>query len=155
MKRFRLAPIGASMIASVLVAGATACGTSPTSAANGRVIEITMSEFSFSPRTITLTAGETVTLKLTNAGALEHEFMAGRAPTPSKGYAEDWLKRAVPGLASHTHPGEVHLGEGIRVSADWGNRVTLVVPTEKGVYEFGCFVAGHYEAGMKGTIVVR
>lgn len=114
-----------------------------------------MKEFSFSPRTITLVAGQTVTLKLRNAGTLEHEFMAGRAPTPSKGYAEDWLKQAVPGLANHTHPGEVHLGEGIRVSADWGDQVKLVVPLEKGTFEFGCFVAGHYEAGMRGTIIVR
>jgi uncharacterized cupredoxin-like copper-binding protein len=114
-----------------------------------------MKEFTFSPRTINVRPGETVTLKFTNVGALEHEFMAGRAPVPGRGYTEDWLKRATPALANHTHPGEEHLGEGIRVSADWGNRVTLVVPEEKGTYEFGCFITGHYEAGMKGSIVVR
>jgi uncharacterized cupredoxin-like copper-binding protein len=119
------------------------------------VIAITMREFTFSPRTITVNAGETVTLKLTNEGAIEHELMAGRAAVPSQGYSEDWLKRAIPGLAGHTHPGEQHLGEGIRVSPDWPGRLTLVVPQERGTYEFGCFIVGHYEAGMKGTIVVR
>jgi uncharacterized cupredoxin-like copper-binding protein len=138
----------------VVVAGA-ACASQQGTPAAGRVIEITMNEFTFSPRTISVRPGETVTLKFTNVGALEHEFMAGLAPVPSRGYTEDWLKRAVPALASHTHPGEEHLGEGIRVSADWGNRVTLVVPEEKGTYEFGCFITGHYEAGMKGLIVVR
>jgi uncharacterized cupredoxin-like copper-binding protein len=143
-------------VAIVLVAvAAAACASQPAKSPAGRVLEITMNEFSFSPRTITVSPGETVTLKFTNVGALEHEFMAGRAPVPSRGYNEDWLKRAVPALANHTHPGEAHLGEGIRVSADWGNRVTLVVPEEKGTYEFGCFIAGHYEAGMKGSIVVR
>jgi uncharacterized cupredoxin-like copper-binding protein len=143
-------------VALLLVAmAAVACTSEPGRPAAARVIEITMKEFTFSPRSITVRAGETVTLKFTNVGSLEHEFMAGRAPLPSRGYTEDWLKRAVPGLANHTHPGEEHLGEGIRVSADWGNRVTLVVPEEKGTYEFGCFIAGHYEAGMKGSIIVR
>ena len=143
-------------VALLLVAvAAAACAGQPAKPAAGRVIEITMREFTFSPRSITVRPGETVTLKFTNVGSLEHEFMAGRAPVPSRGYTEDWLKRAVPALANHTHPGEEHLGEGIRVSADWGNRVTLVVPEEKGTYEFGCFIAGHYEAGMRGSIVVR
>lgn len=143
-------------LAPLLVASAAiACASAPGQPAAGRMIEITMKEFTFSPRSITVRPGETVTLKFTNVGSLEHEFMAGRAPLPSRGYAEDWLKRAVPALANHTHPGEDHVGEGIRVSADWGNRVTLVVPEETGTYEFGCFIAGHYEAGMKGSIVVR
>ena len=148
--------LAARSVAVVLVAMvAVACGSEPAKTARGRVIEITMKEFTFSPRSITVSPGETVTLKFTNVGALEHEFMAGRAPVPSRGYTEDWLKRAVPALANHTHPGEEHLGEGIRVSADWGNQVTLVVPEAKGTYEFGCFIAGHYEAGMKGSITVR
>jgi len=29
------------------------------------------------------------------------------------------------------------------------------VPPEKGEYEFGCFVQGHYEAGMKGRLIVK
>ena len=143
-------------VALLLVAvAAAACAGQPAKPALGRVIEMTMNEFTFSPRTITVRPGETVTLKFTNVGALEHEFMVGRSPVPSRGYTDDWLKRAVPTLANHTHPGEEHLGEGVRVSADWGNRVTLVVPDDKGTYEFGCFIAGHYEAGMKGSLVVR
>ena len=143
-------------VALLLVAMAVAaCAPQPGKPAAGRVIELTMKEFTFSPRTITVRPGETVTLKLTNVGALEHEFMAGRAPVAGRGYSEDWLKRAVPALASHTHPGEEHIGEGIRVSADWGHQVTLVVPEETGTYEFGCFITGHYEAGMRGSIVVR
>ena len=143
-------------VALLLVAMAVAaCAPQPGKPAAGRVIELTMKEFTFSPRTISVRPGETVTVKFTNVGALEHEFMAGRGPVPSRGYTEDWLKRAVPALASHTHPGEEHLGEGIRVSADWGHQVTLVVPEETGTYEFGCFITGHYEAGMRGSIVVR
>ncbi|HKY49971.1 MAG TPA: cupredoxin domain-containing protein [Candidatus Limnocylindria bacterium] len=142
-------------IAVVIIALASACSAPKTNPADGRMIEIVMDEFTFSPRTVALKAGETVTLKFTNKGSLEHEFMAGRSPVPSQGYTDDWLKRAVPALADHTHPGEAHVGEGYRVSADWGGRLKLVVPSEPGTYEFGCFIAGHYEAGMKGTITVR
>ena len=145
-----------ALVIALVAVGVTSCGTTPTAdPAKGRVIEITMTEFGFSPRTISVNAGEKVTLKLKNTGALEHEFMAGRAPLPGRGYTEDWLRLAVPGLAQHTHPGEKHLGEGVRVSSDWIGWVTLLIPPESGTYEFGCFIAGHYEAGMKGTLVVR
>src|SRR5688572_3486310 len=98
-------------IALLLVAtAAVACASQPGKPAAGRMIEVTMDEFTFSPRAITVRPGETVTLNFTNVGALEHEFMAGRAPVPGRGYTEDWLKRAVPALANHTHPGEEHLG---------------------------------------------
>lgn len=134
----------------------TSCASSaPVDPAKGRVIELTMTEFGFSPRTISVSPGEKVTLKLRNAGTIEHEFMAGRGPVPGQGYTQDWLRLAIPGLAQHTHPGEQHLGEGVRVSSDWIDWVTLVVPAETGSYEFGCFIAGHYEAGMKGTLVIR
>lgn len=146
------------LLASALVVAAGACSTDPhptLAGAEGRVVKITMTEFGFSPRTITVTAGETVTFHLVNAGAIEHELMVGTHPTPSRGYANDWLKGAAPALAAHSHPGEEHLGEGVRVPADWSSTVKLVIPLEKGTYEFGCFIAGHYEAGMRGTLVVR
>ena len=145
-------PLVIALVAMVVSSCATTPAVDPE---KGRVIELTLTEFGFSPRTISVDAGERVTLKLRNVGTLEHEFMAGRAPVPGHGYTEDWLRLAVPGLAQHTHPGEQHLGEGVRVSNDWIGWVTLVVPPEKGTYEFGCFIAGHYEAGMKGTLTVR
>ena len=33
--------------------------------------------------------------------------------------------------------------------------VSFVVPGTTGRYEFGCFLPGHYEAGMNGTLVVE
>lgn len=134
-----------------------ACGGGATDspAAGPRTIEVTMKEFKFSPGTITVAPGETITLRFKNTGALEHEFMAGRGAIPSKGYTEDWIAKAGAATATHTHPGEVHAGQGVRVTADWYGTLTVVVPDEKGVYEFGCFVQGHYEAGMKGMLVVK
>ncbi len=147
-----------AIISSACVILAAACGgtTPAVDPAMGRVIEIGMTEFKFSPATISLKPGERVTFKLRNSGLLEHEFMAGLEATPGKGYALDWIAKAVDGVAPpHTHAGEVHLGEGVRVSADWMLTLTVLVPQENGEYEFGCFVQGHYEAGMKGRLIVR
>jgi uncharacterized cupredoxin-like copper-binding protein len=146
-------------LSSALVILATACGGATPSAVDpslGRVIDVTMTEFTFSPATITLAPGEKVTFKLKNTGVVEHDFMAGRGATPGKGYAVDWIAKAVDGATPpHTHAGEAPMGEGVRVSADWILTLTVVVPQEKGEYEFGCFVQGHYEAGMKGKLIVQ
>ena len=45
-----------------------------------RTIQIEMSDFAFSPSSITLRAGEKVTLTFKNVGTVEHEFMAGKDP---------------------------------------------------------------------------
>lgn len=145
----------AGVAAITLIAAACGGGAASTAVAGERTIEVRLTDFAFSPSRITVAPGERITFKFTNAGALEHEFMAGRGAIPSKGYADDWIARAGAATAPHTHPGETHTGEGVRIPADWYGTLTVVVPDEKGVYEFGCFVQGHYEAGMKGTLVVR
>jgi len=149
--------LAAISFASVIVAAACgSAGASVVDPALGRVIEIRMSEFTFSPSTITVNAGEKVTFKLINTGVVEHDFMAGLQGRPGTGYAVDWIAKAVDGVRPpHTHAGEAPMGEGVRVSSDWTLTLTVVVPPEKGEYEFGCFVQGHYEAGMKGRLIVK
>ena len=45
---------------------------------------------------------------------------------------------------------------GFHIHAQPGETVTAgFVPEETGQFEFGCFVPGHYEAGMVGEIVVE
>ncbi len=148
----------AALISASVILAAACGGTTPAAVdpAQGRVIDVTMTEFAFSPATITLAPGEKVTFKLKNTGVVEHDFMAGREATPGKGYALDWIAKAVDGARPpHTHAGETAMGEGVRVSADWMMTLTVVVPQEKGEYEFGCFVQGHYEAGMKGKLIIQ
>lgn len=53
-----------------------ACGQSAPSTGDTRTIEIEMRDFAFAPETLTLRAGEKVTLAFKNVGKLEHEFMA-------------------------------------------------------------------------------
>jgi uncharacterized cupredoxin-like copper-binding protein len=133
--------------------GAVAACAAPASTTTGdRTIEIEMRDFAFSPDSLTLRAGERITLSFKNVGKLEHEFMAGTQPAYGKGYLEDLLTGAhIEGGAEH---GMDHPGTGIRVAPNTTKAFTFVVPERNGVFEFGCFVVGHYESGMHGRLVI-
>ncbi|MEO5965849.1 MAG: plastocyanin/azurin family copper-binding protein [Candidatus Limnocylindrales bacterium] len=89
--------------------------------------------YSFSPTSITVAAGETVTFEVISMGGLVHEFMVGPADA----------------VAADT--------EGTPEVADIGMMQTKSVTVTfdgSGPYAFACHAAGHYEAGMRGTITV-
>lgn len=119
----------------------------------GRVIRIDMSDFSFSPATISVKPGERVTLSFRNIGGQEHEFMAGREAMVGKGFIQDWLALAKTEPTAGAHNAG-HTGEGLRIAPRGATNVTIVVPPQVGEFEFACFVVGHYESGMKGTLMV-
>jgi uncharacterized cupredoxin-like copper-binding protein len=129
-----------------------ACGQKAAPVGDARTVEIEMRDFAFSPETLTLRAGETVTFAFKNVGKLEHEFMAGNDPAIGKGYLKDWLAGAQIRVSSDHGMG--HTGEGVRVAPNTTTTLTIVVPSQGGVFEFGCFVSGHYESGMRGRLVV-
>ena len=88
---------------------------------------------SFSPSEIAVVRGETVTFQVTTMGPVSHEFMVG----PSESVTEHQ--------------------EGVPEIEDIGMMDTkslTVTFDEPGPYAFACHVAGHYEAGMRGTITV-
>jgi uncharacterized cupredoxin-like copper-binding protein len=103
-------------------------------AASPRVVRVFAGPgYSFSPSTITVVRGETVTFEVTSMGGLVHEFMVGPADA----------------VAADT--------EGTPEAADIGMMQTKAVTYTfdgSGPYAFACHVAGHFEAGMRGTISV-
>ena len=141
--------IVAASVAAVVLA-ACSSGTAPVAE---RTITVEMREFGFSPSTIKLVPGERVMLVVKNLGTVEHEFMAGRNAMTGKGYEQDWLAIAKSEQGGGHDMG--HAGSGMRVAPNGNASVILVVPAEKGELEFGCFVPGHYEGGMKGKLVVE
>lgn len=140
---------------------------------------IEMSEFAFSPDTIEVQVGQPVTIEMVNVGALEHELMLGRTVTKRNnrpnGFEQDFFEAAgiephVEEMIAGSREGEasdmeddMHMEdhEGFMISLPkTGDRATLTfTPTEDaaGEWEIGCFEQEgvHYDAGMKGTLVVR
>jgi uncharacterized cupredoxin-like copper-binding protein len=128
------------------------CGQSASSTNGTRTIQIEMSDFAFSPSSITLRAGEKVTLTFKNVGSVEHEFMAGKDPVIGRGYMKDLISAAQP--ETNGEHGMDHTGAGVRVQPSGTASLTIIVPADWSEVEFGCFVPAHYEIGMRGKLVI-
>ena len=136
---------------------AACAGTAGADREQGRKIEIQMKDFAFAPTVLTLEAGQKITLLLRNPDTVEHEFMAGREPMRDGGYKQDLLaffEIAPTPTADHAMG---HGTEAVSVRVQPGGTATIsfVVPGAFGRYEFGCFLPGHYEAGMKGALTIE
>jgi uncharacterized cupredoxin-like copper-binding protein len=109
-----------------------------------RTIALSMDDrMRYTPAEIRVAQGETVTLAISNKGKLQHELVLGTAEDLAK-HAE--LMRRFPGMA-HDEPFMVHVKAGATRKLTW-------TFTEPGTFLFGCLVAGHFEAGMQGRVVV-
>src|SRR3989442_14215498 len=98
----------------LLLAACGAAATASVPSGTSRSVRIDMSDFFFSPTTVNLGPGETVTLVLKNFGTLEHEFMAGRDAIYGQGYDDDWLAKGKPGAGAGQDMG--HRGRGVRAA---------------------------------------
>jgi uncharacterized cupredoxin-like copper-binding protein len=102
--------------------------------ASPRVVRVVAGPgFTFSPSTIAVAPGETVTFQVTTMGPTVHEFMVG----PAEAVAAD--------------------EEGTPEIADIGMMATKSLTFSfdgPGPYAFACHVDGHYEAGMRGVITL-
>lgn len=109
-----------------------------------RVIEVKMVDpFEFDPTQIEVTAGETITFMVTNAGDLDHEFVIGDEGTQD----EHEMMMDDDGMGSEDEPNELALAGGESGELTW-------TFADAGSLLFGCHVPGHYDAGMVGTLEV-
>jgi uncharacterized cupredoxin-like copper-binding protein len=110
-----------------------------------RTVTVSMSDtMRFEPASIRVQRGETVKFVVRNDGKLMHELVLGTL-TDLKAHAEAMRKH--PGMA-HDEPHLVHVKPGKTQSLVWHfNR--------SGEFHFACLVAGHFEAGMVGTLAVQ
>ena len=97
----------------------------------------------FTPEALGIRLGETLRIVLKNDGKMLHEFVLG---TPAELAAHAALMLKFPNM-EHDEPYMAHVPAGQRAEIVWTfNR--------SGTFEFACLVAGHYQAGMVGTIRV-
>ena len=110
-----------------------------------RTITLTMNDaMRFTPDRIEVRQGETVRLRLHNAGQLQHELVLGTRQALA---AHAALMLKFPDM-EHSEPYMAHVAPGQSGEIVWTfNRA--------GEFEFACLIAGHYQAGMKGIVIVR
>ena len=109
-----------------------------------RTIAIDMSDaMRFTPAEVRVKQDETVRFVAHNKGKLMHEMVIGTKEELEK-HAE--LMRKHPGM-EHDEPYMAHVKPGGREEIAW----TFSKP---GTFMYGCLIPGHWESGMKGTIVV-
>jgi uncharacterized cupredoxin-like copper-binding protein len=97
----------------------------------------------FTPERIDVRQGETIRFVVRNNGKVMHEFVIGTKAENAK-HAELMVK--FPNM-EHDEPWMAHVPPGKTGEIVWHfNRA--------GEFEFACLIAGHYQAGMVGTIKV-
>lgn len=113
-------------------------------AKRARTIAIRMGDdMRFTPERIEVRQGETVRFVVHNGGQVLHEMVIGTEAELAEHAA---LMRKFPTM-EHDEPYMAHVKPGREGQMVWNfNR--------PGTFQFACLVAGHFEAGMKGTIVV-
>lgn len=143
---------------------------------DGGEVVIHLDEYSFTPSTIQVTAGSTVTFVIRNDGALKHEFMVGRTVRVTDGvkngfetdFFHDLEPVVVPADAvvdmdatdmTATTMGGMADEHGFMIERPSGEQatITVTIPTDAvGEWEYGCFVEDgkHYEKGMQGKLIV-
>jgi uncharacterized cupredoxin-like copper-binding protein len=109
-----------------------------------RTINISMTDnMRFTPDAINVKQGETIRFVVNNSGKLMHEMVIGTKEELAK-HAEQMKKH--PNM-EHDEPYMAHVATGKKVDLVWHF-------SNAGAFEFACLIAGHFEAGMKGKIVV-
>lgn len=109
-----------------------------------RTIAVDMNDtMRFTPAEIIVKKGDTVKFVVSNSGKQLHEMVIGTQQELEQ-HAE--LMKKHPGM-EHDEPYMAHVRPGGRETIAW-------TFTNPGTFMYGCLVPGHWEAGMKGRIVV-
>ena len=109
-----------------------------------RTVEVRMLDsMRFAPDRIAVRLNETVRLRVANSGKQMHEFVIG---TKKENEAHAALMMKFPNM-EHDEPYMAHVPPGKQGEIVW----TFNRPGE---FEFACLIAGHYQAGMVGKVMV-
>jgi plastocyanin len=125
--------LGLLMALSMVLA---ACGG--TSAATGNTVKVTMTDFSFDPATITVSAGKEVNITLVNNGNVDHNFVV--------------MSKPVNGTFTDADKANVVWQKDVAAGKTVTDKFTA--PAE-GEYQVVCAIAGHVESGMVAKLVSK
>ncbi len=118
-----------------------ACSTGSSSAPSTS-INVTLTEFSFTPNTFTVPAGAQITLTATNNGSGEHSFVIMKLGNDVKDHFTSADQANVYWEKDQIQPGQTVTE-------------TFTAPSTPGTYQVVCAVPGHFEAGMVAKLIVK
>jgi uncharacterized cupredoxin-like copper-binding protein len=113
-----------------------------------RTVEIAMTEglgtMTYSLSSMEVRKGEQIKFVLKNAGHLAHEFLLDSVENNAKHK-----------IQMEKHPDMEHdEPNGKKLEPKASSEIVWRF-TKAGTFEFACLIPGHYEAGMKGVVVVK
>jgi uncharacterized cupredoxin-like copper-binding protein len=113
-------------------------------------ITVLFTDFMFAPNTITVPAGQPITLTFNNEGAVEHDFVVQDIDVTDVKVQND-------STGGHPHmdgtDGTPEYDLHVATSAG-GSNVLKFTALKPGTYRIFCSVEGHVEAGMVGELIV-
>jgi len=127
------------IIISCLLPVLAACGTG--SSAPSTSLNVTLTDFQFSPNTFTVPAGAQISFTAVNNGADEHSFAIMKLGHEVKDHFTDADRPNIYWLEAAVEPGQT-LND------------TFAAPSEPGTYQILCIQQGHFEAGMVAKLIV-
>jgi uncharacterized cupredoxin-like copper-binding protein len=113
-----------------------------------RTVEIALSDdnsvMALSPDRLEVKQGDQIRFVLKNVGSVDHEFLID---TVDNNAHHKMAMQENPEMR-HDEPNGARIAPGATKELVWRF-------TKPGSFEFACLIPGHYEAGMKGIVVVR
>jgi uncharacterized cupredoxin-like copper-binding protein len=103
-------------------------------------INVTLTDFSFNPKSFTVPAGKEISFSGRNNGAVTHDFII--------------LNKGADIGDSFGSEDQASVFWKTEIPAGSTNEETFTAPTEPGDYQIICGIPGHYQAGMVATLTV-
>ncbi|MBI3915106.1 MAG: cupredoxin domain-containing protein [Chloroflexi bacterium] len=123
-----------------------ACSTVPVKS-GPQEVTLEVAEFKYQPATVQVEVGRPVKVTMRNMGTIEHDWSIMEIPATA-------IKSSAQSPMGHDMGGgnqpELHMVVAMGQMAQME-----FTPTRPGTFQFYCTVAGHKEAGMVGTLVVK
>ena len=139
------------MLPKKMIVGMLALLLSACAGASKPSTEITMelTDFSYTPSSLTIPVGQPVVLTINNTGLVEHDFVVEKinvtdVVAQNSGSGE----HDMPGMGESS-PYDLHVATGAG-----GTNTLQFTALEPGTYKIFCTVEGHIEAGMIGELIV-
>ncbi len=109
-------------------------------------LEVTTSDFQFSPDSWTIPAGADISIEITNNGSVLHEWVLMQPGVNIESEAD------LPETEEELLADFVYVED--EVEAGETKTLTFTAP-EAGTYQVICAIESHFDAGMEGTLTVE